>query len=118
MTTDLEKFDTLLKKLGIRKTGRPCHQKTPRYKTCGVHTGIGISAYWSVLFEGNGLLPSARKLTDTDILYAVQAEFPSHKPAQKATISTVRQKRTRYNNGRLTGELKPKPATKSVAYFR
>jgi len=113
---NLEKFSDLLHKLGIRQTGRPTCTEKPRYKTCGLNTKIGISDYWSVLFQANELLPDSRKLTDTDILYAVRAEYPNHPPAQRATERTVRQKRTRYNNGRLTGEPQPKPATKSVAY--
>lgn len=114
--TNLEKFDALLRKLGVRKTGRPCQKSKPRYKTKGIRTKIGISDYWALLFEANELLPASRKLTDADILHYVQLEYPKHMPAINATLASVRQKRSRYNNGRLTGETKPKPETKSRSY--
>lgn len=117
LNDSLQRFDSLLRKLGIRQTGRPCKTRDrPRYKTAGESTAIGVSAYWELLFQANELLPTSRKLTDADILIAVQTEFPRHRPAQQAELRMVGLKRSRYNCGRLTGLPKGRPPIKSVPY--
>lgn len=75
------------------------------HKTVGKKSGLGIMAFWSVLFSGNEQLPKGKKMTNAEIERQVRMEF-SHERTLMHNLETKRQTvnyyRHLYNSGRLT----------------
>jgi hypothetical protein len=76
----------------------------------GTRTKLGITQFWASLFEANETLPTAKKLTDTEIRARVHEQFPD-RPAVHRLFAEGRDKitvnyyRNIYNSGRLLGKV-------------
>lgn len=83
-------------------------------KSKGTSLGMGVCAYFALLFESNEKLPPKKKMTDEVIAKKMRAEFPdrkssffSGKPWKSGFQDTVNQWRQKYNRGNLTRDLIP-----------
>src|SRR5687768_6445848 len=67
---------TMIKALGVRKTGDPMFKRLYTPKSTGKKTGFGICRFIAYLFEANELLPRSTKMTDEEIKRKLLTEFP------------------------------------------
>lgn len=82
--------------------------RPPVHKSCGVHTGQGICAFFATIFETNEELPRTKRKTDADIAAEVELEFPSRKTGiGKGKKYSVNVYRGYYNSGKLTNGIPP-----------
>ncbi|WP_432799650.1 hypothetical protein [Poriferisphaera sp. WC338] len=77
----------------------------------GKTTGLGIQAYWALLFKQNASAAKKNRMTDAEISAAMHKEFPGRESLVFDRVSSVRNK---YNNGGLTGGIIP--AKESFSY--
>lgn len=71
-------------------------------------SGLGICAFFALLFESNELCPVKRRMTDDQLLAKVKAEFPDRTAEfGRGKKYTVNQYRNMYNEGRFTGAVPP-----------
>jgi len=85
-------------------------------KTSGKTLGMGVCAWFCMVFEANEKLDKSKKLTDDMIAQMLVEEYPDHPRSLKYLspgVPTVNQMRGRYNRGEFsprdpsTGELVP-----------
>ena len=90
------------------------HANKSIHKSKGNTSGLGITAYFSMLFEINEICPKKRKLTDLEIAIKLAKEFPTRKTAQLVHFvgpnkkHTINSYRYRYNSGKFTRGVLPK----------
>lgn len=113
-----EKVNTsqLDKLLNIKNT--PDAPRKTWHRTHGKKTGLGIMSFWATLFEGNELLPRAKKMTNAEIDRQVRLEFP-HEQVLLDNLDSGRQSvnyyRHLYNKGRMS---RPKGTAPEFLSFR
>jgi hypothetical protein len=87
--------------MGTRRYNKTIH------KSRGVNTGLGVCAYFAMLFRANVKLPKSKKLTDEQIAILVEREFPDRPTAKmyrgQTKTRTINEYRYRYHTGKFTG---------------
>ena len=88
-------------------------KKQAAHKELGDTSGLGITAYFVMLFQSNELIAKKDKLTDIQIARRVAKEFPRRPTAQLEQFTGVDKKHTinsyryRYNTGVFTRGIPP-----------
>lgn len=84
-----------------------------QHKSKGLHSGLGVTAYFSLLFELNERLPKKQKMDDDTIAKMIATEFPDRKTTSLEhftgpnKIHTINSYRYRYNAGKFNRGIPP-----------
>jgi hypothetical protein len=102
--------------LDIKST--PDKPRKTWHRTHGVKTGLGIMAFWALLFDANEIRVKLEKMTNAEIERLVRAEFP-HEETLLSNLDSGRQSvnyyRHLFNKGRMS---QPKGALPKNLSFR
>jgi hypothetical protein len=103
--------------LDIKST--PDKPRKTWHRTHGVKTGLGIMAFWALLFDANEIRLKSEKMTNAEIERLVREEFP-HEETLLSNLDSGRQSvnyyRHLFNKGRMSQPKGSLPTNLSFRY--
>lgn len=91
----------------------------PVHKSKGKTLGLGICGFFAAIFDSNEVVSKRKKLTDEEIMVAVENEFPDRPSAHsfrgENKTRTINEYRLRYNQGKFSPQGKM-PERRSFRY--